>query len=207
MYVFVLFYFSHFSFTFLFLFLFIDGEFAPGTMTIICGFVFGVGVIMQNFFNSTNNDVLIKNYLMWSSNLMAIILCALGAFCHFQGTFDLNYTENYKNIPLILLSLFYFTFGIGIYRYTNEYSEQIIPKKCYFTVRCLMIAVSWFMIYLITRILSQLIDNIGVGWLFWFMSTTCVLMSVFIKLFLPSSSKVLEEIRLIDNISESCSEA
>lgn len=200
----VLFFLFFHSFSF---FLFIDGEFTPETMTIVCGLVFGLGVIMQNFFNAKKNNVLIKSYLLWSSNLMATILCALGAFCHFQGSFDLNYTEDYKNIPLILLSLFYFTFGIGIYRYTNEYSEQIIPKRCYFTVRCLTIAVSWSMIYLITRILSQLIDNIGVGWLFWFMSTTCVLMSVFIKLFLPSSSKVLEEIGLIDTISENYGEA
>lgn len=136
---------------------------------------------------------------------MSLILGALGTYCHFQGSFGLNYTEDYRQIPLILLTIFYFIFAIGTYRYTNEYAEQIIQKKCYFTVRCLLTITSWFLIFIIIRMLPQLIDNIGVGWLFWFMSTMCVLMSVFVKLFVPDINEMPEEFHLVDNSSESFS--
>lgn len=174
-------------------------------MTILCGIVFGIGTISPHFVNTTKMSI--KNSLIWSSNIMAIILGALGTYCHFDGSFGLNYTKGYRQIPLILLTLYYFVFAFGTNRCTNEYAEQMIPKKCYFIVRCLLTATSWFLIYIITSMLPQLIDNIGVGWLFWFMTTMCVLMSVFVKLFVPNVNKVPEEFRLVDNSSESYSEA
>lgn len=173
-------------------------------MAILCVGVFAASILLPHFFNV--NTMTIKISLIFSSNLMAIVLCALGAYCHFQGSFAVNYTEDYRHIPLICLSLFYILFAIGPNRLSNEYAEQIIPKKCYFNMRCLLTTTTWFLIYVVTRILPQLIDNIGVGWLFWFMAMMCVLMSFFVRLFVPDINKMSEEFRLVDNSSECCSE-
>lgn len=184
-----------------------DGEFEPEIAAILCGGVFAVSILLQ-YFLSIGNSSTIKANLMWSTNLMALILGLLGAYCHFQGSFGIVYTEDYRHVPLICLAFFYFFFANGPYRLSNEYAEQIIPKKCYFTVRCLLTAISWILIYVITRMLPQLVDNIGVGWLFWFMATMCLFMSVFVKLFVPDLNKLPEEFRLmVDNSSESNSEA
>lgn len=179
----------------------LDGEYEPKTIAILCGCVFAFSIFIPQFLNIGNNST-IKQNLMWSSNLMAIILGLLGAYCHFQGSFGVDYTEDYRHVPLICLAFFYFFYAIGPYRLSNEYAEQITPKKCYFTVRCLLTTISWLLIYVITRMLPELIDNIGVGWLFWFMATMCVLMAFFVKLFVPDLNKMPEEFRLVDNSSE-----
>lgn len=204
--------FSHFlilfSFSFIYFFFFtsnIESEYSPETSTILCGIVLAVSILVPHFFGNNNSGI--KVSLLWSTNLMAAILGVLGLYCHLQGSFGPNNTEDYRYIPLLCLALFYFFFATGPQRFSNEYAETVIPKKCYFTMRCLLATTSWFLIYVITRMLPQLIDHIGVGWLFWFMSAMCVLMSVFVKLFVVDINKVPEEFRLVDNSSESNSEA
>lgn len=167
--------------------------------------VFAASIIMPHFFDDSTTSI--KVNLMWSTNLMAGILGVLGLYCHLHGSFAPNNTEDYRHIPLICLSLFYFLYATGPQRLSHEYAEKMIPKKCYFTMRCMLATTSWFLIYVITRMLPQLIDHIGVGWLFWFMAAMCVLMSVFVKLFVTDLTKVPEEFRLVDNSSESNSEA
>lgn len=168
--------------------------------------VFGVSILAPHFFDDSNANI--KVNLIWSTNLMAGILGVLGLYCHLHGSFAPNNTEDYRHIPLICLCLFYFLYATGPQRLSHEYAEKVIPKKCYFTMRCMLATTSWFLIYIITRMLPQLIDHIGVGWLFWFMAAMCVLMSVFVKLFVADLTKVPEESRLVDNSSsESNSEA
>lgn len=137
---------------------------------------------------------------------MAISLCLLGYYCHYQGTFGHIYTEDYRQLPWLCLGMFYFLYATGPYRLTHVYAEQVIPKKCYFSIRCLLTATSWCLIYTITRMLPRLIDMIGVGWLFWFMATMCVFMAAFVKWFVPDVKRLPEELKLVDS-SESFSEA
>lgn len=200
-----------FFFPFLILFFFlllshIEAEFTPETSTIVCVMVFGISILVPQFFDDSNASI--KVNLMWSTNLMAGILGVLGLYCHLHGSFAPNNTEDYRHIPLICLCLFYFLYATGPQRLSHEYAEKVIPKKCYFTMRSMLATTSWFLIYVITRMLPQLIDHIGVGWLFWFMAAMCVLMSVFVKLFVADLTKMPEEFRLVDNSSsESNSEA
>lgn len=176
----------------------LDGDFSPEMSTIICGTIFAIGTLMPRYFVN-------REGLMWSTNLMAAILGVLGLYCHFVGSFDPNTTKDYRYIPLICLALVYILFATGPHRLANEYAEQVIPKKCYFTIRCMLATTSWLLIYVITRMLPQLIRNVGVGWLFWFMATMCVLMSVFVRLFVIDVSQMPEESRLVDNSSSSSS--
>lgn len=180
-------------------------EYSPETSIILCAVVFAVSILASNFFES--NNAIIKSSLIWSTNVMALILGVLGLYCHLQGSFGPNNTEDYRNIPLICMALFYFFFATGPHRLIHEYAETVIPKNCYFTMRSMLATTSWFLIYVITRMLPQLIDHIGIGWLFWFMGAMCGLMSVFVKLFVTDPNKFPEEFRLVDNSSESNSEA
>lgn len=180
-------------------------EFPSETAAILCVTVFAISILMPKFAYGKNAGI--KVSLLWSTNLMAAILGVLGLYCHLQGSFGPDKTEPFRHIPLICLALFYFFHATGPLRLSNEYAENVIPKKCYFTMRCMLTMTSWLLVYVITRMLPQLIDHIGVGWLFWFMAVMCVLMSLFVKLFVDDLNKVAEESRLVDNSSDSNSEA
>lgn len=140
---------------------------------------------------------------MWSTNLMATSLGVLGLYCHLHGSFGANHIEDFGYMPIICLALFYILFAIGPHRLVNEYAEQVIPKKCYFTIRGMLTTTSWLLIYIITRLLPQLIRHIGVGWLFWFMAAMCVLMSIFVRLLVTDIDQMPEKFRLVDNSSSS----
>lgn len=181
-----------------------ESDYSPEVTAIICGSIFTFSVFISNFMKFEFTSI--RSHLMWSSNLMGISLCLLGYYCHYQGTFGHIYTEDYRQLPWLCLGMFYFLYATGPYRLTHVYAEQIIPKKCYFSIRCLLSTTSWCLIYAITRMLPRLIDIIGVGWLFWFMAIMCTFMAAFVKLFVPDVKRLPEELKLVDS-SESYSEA
>lgn len=172
---------------------------SPEISRIVCATVYGVSIIVPHFFDDSN--VSIKVNLIWTTNLMGVIMGVLGLYYHLHGSFDINQTKYSHIIPAICLTLFYSIYAIGPQRLSNEYAEKIIPKKCYFTMRCMLTTTSWFMIYVITSMLSQLIPMIGVGWLFWFMAIMCLWMSVFVKLFIADHANVTNKCRLVENRS------
>lgn len=137
---------------------------------------------------------------------MAISLCVLGVYCHYQGSFGHATTEDIRQLPLFCLGAFFMFYAIGPYRLAGELANKVIPKYGYFTVRCLLTSISWAFIYGITRILSGLIDTIGVGWLFWFMAIMCILMAIFASLFVPNFKKLPSELKLVES-SDSFSDA
>lgn len=152
-------------------------------MAILCVGVFATSTLSSHYRNVTMASI--KSSLIFSTNLMAIILGALGTYCHFQGSFAINYTEDYRHVPFICLLLFYIVFAFGSFRLTSQYVDHIVPKQFYFSVRCLLTTASWFLIYVITSILPELIRDIGVGWLFWFMAMMCVTMAFFVRSCVP----------------------
>lgn len=152
---------------------------------------------MSRFFNN-------KNGLLRSIKCMAIILGLLGLFCILQGTLSPDNMEDYNFIPILLLVLVYFFYSIGPQRFANEYAEIIIPKKCYFIVRCMLVSISWLLIFIITKTIPYLIRFIGVGYLFGFMAVMCVLMSIFVRMFVIDVDQMSDKSRLVDNTS-SCS--
>lgn len=180
-----------------------EGEYSPEVTAVLCTSIFVCSVILPNI---VDYEIPIKRYLMWSTNLMAVSLLALGVYCHYQGSFGHEYTEDHKYLPLLCLGVFFFFFATGPYRLTHEYAENIIPKKDYFTVRCMLSVISWGLIYGITRILSSLIDFIGVGWLFWYMAFMCIFMSIFVRIFMPEIKRNADECKLVDSTSGSFSE-
>lgn len=130
---------------------------------------------------------------------MAISLCTLGVYCHYQGSFGYATTEDYHQLPLFCLGMFFMLFAIGPYRVAMNCVDSIIPKHHHFTVRCLLTSTSWAFIYGITRILPGLIDMIGVGWLYWYMAIMCILMAIFANAFVPQSKRFAEELKLVES--------
>lgn len=171
----------------------VGGEFSPEILAILTAAVFAVSTQLPNYFCG-------RSGLMWSTNLMATDLGVLGLYCHLHGSFGI---EDFGYMPLICLALFYILFAIGPHRLINEYAEQVIPKKCDFSIRGMLTTTSWLLIYVITRLLPQLIRHIGVGWMFWFMAIMCGVMSIFVKLFVADIDQMPEKFRLVDNSSSS----
>lgn len=137
--------------------------------------------------------------LIYAGYLMASSLAILGTYCHYQGSYGHIYTEDYRQLPLICLGVFYFAFANGPFRITHEMADLIVPKKCDFTIRCLLTTTNWFLVYATTRVLPDLIDVIGVGWMFWFMAIMCLFMTIFVKLFVPDTRQSADELKLCDS--------
>lgn len=181
-----------------------DTEYTPEITAILCCAIFASSILLPIFIDLTKSKI--RSNLMLSGNLMAISLVVLGTYCHYQGSYGHDYTRDYRLLPLICLGIFFYSFANGPFRATQEISDLLIPKRCDFTVRCLMTSISWFLIYIMTRILPGLIDVIGVGWLFWFMAIMCMFMTIFVKLFVPNAEKAIDKHDWCDT-SENTSEA
>lgn len=182
---------------------FSEGEYSPEITAIFLCFIFACSVALPYF---VNFHLTLKKSLIWSTICMAISLCILGIYCHYQGSFGYASTEEYRHLPLICLGAFFMFFAVGPYRLSAECADQMIPRNYHFTVRCLLSSTSWMFIYGITRILPGLIDMIGVGWLFWYMAIMCILMAIFVSVFVPDLKKLPEELKLVES-SESFSDA
>lgn len=159
---------------------------------ILCCSIFTAGIAFPNWCSYIGKT---KTVLVWSSSCMAVSLGALGIYCHYQGTF--GEIDDYKVMPLVLLGLFYFCFAIGPHSFTWQYVQETIPVEYFFNIRNLLVAVSWLVIFAITRALPRLIDVIGVGWLFWYMSLMCLFLTIFSAVIVPEQKKLPEERKLV----------
>ncbi|KAJ6637842.1 Facilitated trehalose transporter Tret1 [Pseudolycoriella hygida] len=168
------------------------GEFTPEMTAILCCAIFTAGIAFPNICSYVGKT---KTVLVWSSTCMAISLGALGIYCHYQGTF--GEIDDYKVMPLVFLGFFYFCFAIGPHSFTWQYVQETIPVEHFFNIRNLLVAVSWMVIFAITRVLPRLIDVIGVGWLFWYMSLMCLFLTIFSAVVVPEYSKLPEERKLV----------
>lgn len=168
------------------------GEFTPEMTAILCCAIFTAGIAFPNI---CTISVKTKTVLVWSSTCMAISLGALGIYCHLQGTF--GNIDEYKVMPLLLLGFFYFCFAIGPHSFTWQYVQETIPVEHFFKIRNLLVAVSWIVIFAITKVLPRLIDIIGVGWLFWYMSLMCLLLTIFSAVLVPDYKTFPEEKKLV----------
>lgn len=168
------------------------GEFTPEMTAILCCAIFTAGIAFPNICSYLGKT---KTVLVWSSTCMAMSLGALGIYCHLLGTF--GKIDDYKVAPLALLGLFYFCFAIGPHSYTWKYVQETIPVEHFFNIRNLLVAVSWSVIFAITRTLPRLIDVIGVGWLFWYMSLMCLFLTIFSAVIVPEHKKLPEEKKLV----------
>lgn len=187
-----------------FLFSFAASEYTPELSAIVCGTAFAASIFLPYLISIPYSSL--RSGLIWSNVLMGLCLAILGTFCHYQGSFGHIYTEDYRYLPLVCLVIFFSVYANGPSRLVQELADQIIPKKHDFTIRCLLTVTTWSLIYAITRNLPRLIDLIGVGWLFWFMTIMCFFATIFVKLFVPDLRKLPEESKLVES-SESFSEA
>lgn len=128
---------------------------------------------------------------------MSTSLGVLGIHCHYQGTF--GELDEYRQISLISICVFYLFYAIGPYRLTWIYVDKLTPKSNYFTIRCLLVSIMWLIIGCITRVLPYLINVIGVGWLFWNMSSLCLFTTIFMTIFVPDLKKLPDEQHLVEN--------
>ena len=131
---------------------------------------------------------------------MSVSMMLFGVYCHYQGTIGHN-DKYYHQLPLLLFGIFFFCFAIGPYRLTWYFVEKIVPCEYYFTMRCFLVSFNWLVISGVTRVLPMLIDTIGIGWIFWYISLMCAFASLFYKYGL-SKLKVLkssEERKLVTN--------
>lgn len=126
--------------------------------------------------------------MIWCCCVMATVMMALGAHCHMLGSFDRYRDQEFHRMwPIYLLGLFYAAYAVGPFRLTWHFAKRMVPADVYFTVRSALVAVSWLATFAVTRILPRLIDEVGVGWLFWYMSTMCVGAAVFVYHFVPAT--------------------
>lgn len=180
----------------------IDGKYSPSTTAILCAVVFTVSIALPKL---TGYRFKSKSTLVWTCASMGIVMSLFGIHCHFLGTFN-SFDDYHRELPFYLMGLFYFFYAIGPFRLTWHFVKRMLPAEYYLMVRSVLATVSWLATYGITRIMPWLIDFIGVGWLFWYISVTCALAAVFISKYIPAKFTAVglpDQRKLVGSVSSS----
>lgn len=180
----------------------IDGKYSPITTSILCAIVFTVSIALPKL---TGYRFKSKSTLVWTCASMGIVMSLFGIHCHFLGTFN-SFDDYHRELPFYLLGLFYFFYAIGPFRLTWHFVKRMLPAEYYLMVRSVLATVSWLATYGITRIMPWLIDFIGVGWVFWYISVTCIIATVFISKYIPEKFTVTgtpDQRKLVGSVSSS----
>lgn len=130
--------------------------------------------------------------MIWCCCIMATVMLAFGIHCHLLGSFARYRDQEFHHMwPIYLMGLFYCAYAIGPFRLTWHFCKRMLPAEVYFLMRSVLVAVSWLATFAVTRILPRLIDEVGVGWLFLYISTMCFGAAVFVYHFVPATFRTM----------------
>lgn len=125
--------------------------------------------------------------MVWSTSAISIILGAFGLYCHYRGTYG-HYTDDHNGmLPICMSGAIFAAYAAGPLRLSDTFVNQMLPIAVdSLRIRCLCVTVTWTTIFGVTHILPSLINSIGMGCVFWFMTATCGLAALFLNAALPN---------------------
>lgn len=136
---------------------------------------------------------------------IAILLCMvlLAGFCILEGSigrkldfFGLNH------VPMVVFVTVTFFYVVGISRNSLLIMQQILSSySLQLHLRTLSIAVTWFFIFAITKLLPQLLYLVGVGYFYVYMAILTLISLVFLCKIMPSSLN-LEIVKATPSVME-----
>lgn len=107
----------------------------------------------------------------------------LGIYCHVVGVTKVPTSHGY--IPMGLFAIHTFLYGVGPLRVTVNYLQALTNESNIFIGRLIYSSITWLSVFISTSTLPLLVDYIGAGWVFWYMSIVCSICYILISYFLP----------------------
>lgn len=122
---------------------------------------------------------------------VAILLCmmVLAVFCVTEGSIghELEFL-GHNHVPMLVFTTMTFFYVVGISRNSLLIVQQILSSySLQLHLRTLSVAVTWFFVFSITKLLPQLLYLVGVGYFYCYMVFLTLLALLFLHKIIPSS--------------------
>lgn len=185
-----------------FLVLFVGGQFSPEWMATTVGLTLILSIPLSKLIGFTKISSTKKQIII---STVAILLCMvlLASFCILEGFLGHKFeTIGLNHVPMVVFVTVTFFYVVGISRNTLLIMQQILSSySLQLHLRTLSIAVTWFSIFAITKLLPQLLYLVGVGYFYVFMAVLTLISLVFLCKIMPSSLN-LEIVKATPNVME-----
>lgn len=132
---------------------------------------------------STKKQIIVSTVVI----LLCMILLASLNIAEGSIGYKLDYV-GLNHVPMVVFVTVTFFYVVGISRNSLLMMQQILSSySLQLHLRTLSIAVTWFFIFAITKLLPQLLYLVGVGYIYAYMAVLTLLSLVFLCKILPSS--------------------
>jgi hypothetical protein len=133
--------------------------------------------------SSTKKQIIISTIVILLCMVLLAILCVTEASIgHKLELKGLNH------VPMAVFVTVTFFYVVGIYRNSLLIMQQILSSySLQLHLRTLSIAVTWFFIFAITKVLPQLLYLVGVGYFYCYMTTLTLIALIFLIKVMPST--------------------
>lgn len=124
------------------------------------------------------------------TSTIAILLCMLllAVLCVTEGSIGHKLYKGQNFVPMLIFITVTFFYVVGISRNSLLIMQQILSSySLQLHLRTLSVAVTWFFIFALTKILPQLLYLVGVGYFYCYMAVLTLLALVFLCKIIPSS--------------------
>lgn len=139
------------------------------------------------------------------TSTVAILLCmmVLATYCVAEGSIGHKLElKGLNQVPLVAFITVTFFYVAGISRNSLLIMQQILSSySLQLHLRTLSVAVTWFFIFVITKILPQLLYLVGVGYFYCYMVVLTLISLIFLLCVMPSSLN-LEVDKATPNVME-----
>lgn len=131
-------------------------------------------------------------------------MCAFGVYCHYRGTLGYYVDGHNQLLPLFMFGAAFTVYALGPLRLIDQFLCKSIPRTNYFTYMSLLVSVKWLTIFGVTRVLNELINAIGLGWLLWYMMFISGFSVIFFNCTLTTDKDdmklptMIDEVKLVD---------
>lgn len=178
------------------------GQFSPELMATTVGLTLIFSIPLSKLIgfsriSSTKKQIIVST--------VAILLCMilLASFCILEGSIGHKLDiVGLNHVPMVVFITVTFFYVVGISRNSLLIMQQILTSySLQLHLRTLSIAVTWFFIFAITKLLPQLLYLVGVGYFYMFMGILTLISLVFLCKIMPSSLN-LEIVKATPSVME-----
>jgi hypothetical protein len=174
--------------TFRLLFLIVGGQFSPELTATTVGVTLILSIPFSKLIRFSKISST-KKQIMTSTTAILLCMIVLATFSVTEGF--IGYKLEFKglnHVPMVVFSVVTFFYVVGISRNSLLIMQQILSSySLQLHLRTLSVAVTWFFIFAITKLLPQLLYLVGVGYFYVYMAILTFISLIFLWRVMPTS--------------------
>lgn len=185
-----------------FLSFFQGGLFSPELMATTVGLTLIFSIPLSKMIGFTRISST-KRQIIVSTVAILLEMILLAGFCILEGSMGHKLEIiGLNHVPLVVFITVTFFYVVGISRNSLLIMQQILSSySLQLHLRTLSVAVTWFFIFAITKILPQLLYLVGVGYIFGYLAVFTLISLIFLCKIMPSSLN-LEIVKATPSVME-----